>query len=304
MGYIYIIEFRIQLFSPLIINDMTYTRQNIIRPTVSEIKVLIETLHSLNVADVTIEEVKSLITSLITGYEISTPKIPTGEFLYRGIRWDARPSNVSQLTYPSPHRIKAFQRANRPGESLFYCSNLRSVPLFELDVKPGHCIALSKWRIDREMIVSNAGYTHKLFDKFLTDRSCPEWVKHDSSFIEPEQNVLVNQYLSEVFTEVISPGDEAKYKVTTAIAEKLIEGNIYTPSGAVLSFDGIIYPTISGEARADNFAIKPSFVDNYLTIVKAEYIYITDRPERFHYKVNVLNYADTFGMDGAIEWKG
>lgn len=59
-----------------------------------------------------------------------------------------------------------------------------------------------------------------------------------------------------------------------------------------------------GLTPAPLLSIRPSFVDNRFTIDQVEYIHIDDHPADYEYKVAILDFANTFGADGTIEWKG
>ncbi len=270
----------------------------------NEIEEIILSLKHLDLNHVELHQIKELLKPLFTGYAITTPIIPKGNKFYRGVPCDKKPQNVSQITYPEQNIIKTFQRANRPGEPLFYCCTSRNVPLFELNLNPADCVAISRWRTEEEMIVNNVGYTHTIFGNIGSDRPCPTWGKDDHPIIRTEENRLVTQFLSEEFTKVVPRGEEFRYKLSVAIAEKHIDGEIIAQNGENLTFAGLLYPTIAMKANADNLAVKTNFVDNHFELEQVEYIKLDDHPAEYEYRVTVLDFANTFGTDGNIEWKG
>ena len=58
------------------------------------------------------------------------------------------------------------------------------------------------------------------------------------------------------------------------------------------------------KANSDNAALKPHIVDQHLKIEQIEYIRIDKHFDDLKYQVTTLDFADTFGLDGKIEWKG
>ncbi len=256
--------------------------------SLAEGKDIIASLRGLDLRKVDVELIKQNITSLITGYAKSAPIIPKGVHFYRGVIGDTRPQNKSALTYPDPGKITYYQRANRPGSSLFYCSNMRNVPLFELNLQPAQYVAISKWRTGGPMIVNNIGYTDTVLRNMGSGRKAPLWIRDGPPIIDTKQNRLIEEYLSEEFTRVVRSGQEHEHKITVAIAEKLMGGAIINKDGSKIEFAGIIYPTIAMKGNADNLAIKPSFVDTRLTIEEVEYLRINTRSEDYEYNVTIV----------------
>jgi len=260
-----------------------------------EIKTAIEAIKELDLRKVEIDEIKEILTPILKGFVISTPKFNPGLTLYRGRYCDIKPTNVSDLTYPPKEQIEDNQRVNRAGESVFYCSTARNVPFFELYVKPGDKIVLSKWETTEKLIVNNIGYTRTCFSNLKSNRDAQTWGDINKDIYVAETNDLVNEFLSQEFTKIVPIGKEYMYKISIAIAEKLFSDDI---------FNGLLYPTISMKANADNLAIKTNYIDEKRIVIKSvEYIQI-DAKEDFKYTITVLDFANSFKKDGTIGWKG
>lgn len=106
---------------------------------------------------------------------------------------------------------------------------------------------------------------------------------------------------------MVSPDTPYSYKLSVAIAEKLLFGNLeaHVAEGPKeVRFGGLVYPSMAVRANSDNIALLPEFVDRYLSLHEVEYIRIdAAQPENLKYEVTVIDFANTF-VDGLIEWKG
>lgn len=251
-----------------------------------EIQKTIQTIKELDLKSVEIDSIKELIGPILDGSVVSTPKFKPGLILYRGRYCKNKPTNVSDLTCPPQEYIKNDQRVNRAGHSVFYCSTAREAPFFELDVKPNGKIVVSKWETTDELLVNNIGYTKTGFSN---------WWREGMKVNSPETNYLINEYLSQEFTKIVPAGKEHLYKTSIAIAELFCSCDL---------FDGLLYPTISMKANADNLALKSRCINEKKIAIKSvEYIRI-DAKEDFTYDVTILDFANSFKEDGTIEWKG
>ncbi|MFZ5978981.1 MAG: hypothetical protein EO766_09355 [Hydrotalea sp. AMD] len=268
---------------------------NIIRPTIAEIKARISEIENLNLLEADIDNIKELLKLLFTGYALSTPVFDPGLILFRGIKYSDKPSNISFLSY---RKVGAAQgRANRQNEPLFYCATMREIPFFELDVKPGDKLVISKWKTATRLLVNNIGYTKEVFKDLSSNRENQEWNKSEKLHpeITKEENVLVQNFLASRFSQPVPKDKTELYKLTIAIAEKHYIADI---------FQGLLYPTIPMKANGDNFALRPSFIESGgLEFVEAEWIEITKEYD-FKYDINVLDWANSVSQKGEVEWKG
>jgi len=260
-----------------------------------EIQKAIKTIKKLDLKSAEIDTIKELLTPIFKGYIITTPKFQPGLTLYRGRCFENKPTNVSEITYPPKKYIRSDQRVNRAGHPVFYCSTSRSAVFFEVDAKPKDKIVVSKWETIEELLVNNVGYTKTCFFNLKSNRESQTWGEIKKEVNIPETNDLVNEFLSQEFTKIVPAGKEYLYKISIAIAEKLFSDDL---------FDGLLYPTISMRANADNFALKPRYIEEKKIVIKmVEYIQI-DTKEDFKYRITVLDFANSFKEDGTIEWKG
>jgi hypothetical protein len=95
-------------------------------------------------------------------------------------------------------------------------------------------------------VLARAGATRELLDKYR-------------NFVEtlPEDARSIRDYVASAFTD----RTDRNYALTAAIAE------VHLRSDDVV---GVMYPSITRNANADNLALQPSFVDQGLALIAAE----------------------------------
>lgn len=268
----------------------------------------IDELKKIDLRTAEIDFIKAQLTVLFRGYGVQSPILNKGQTLYRGVRWSEKPHNVRDLSYPPAVSVKAHQRVNRPHQPMFYSSVARSGAIYELRPTSGDHFAISKWRTTEPILVNNIGYVPQVFGGLDSKRSPPEW--GPGHFVEATgSNVLVGEYFATEFSKIISPSDEHLYKMSIAIAEKhYIGGTVADPSRGPMAgggrFGGVVYPTIAMRANADNIALLPEFVDHSLSLISVEWVQIDSQSENQTFHLRKLDFANSFGPGGEIEWKG
>ena len=144
------------------------------------------------------------------------------------------------------------------------------------------------------MLVNQVGYTRRTFDILGSGRPQVGWGPEPADVPTGEGNKEIAGFLAELFTRPVAKCDEHSYNITVAVAEKLFLDDL---------FDGLLYPTVSMRANADNFALKPRYADKHLRFLKAEFARI-DAERDFAYDITVLDTATELGDDGSIRWRG
>jgi hypothetical protein len=230
----------------------------------SEINRCIAYIENLELHNASIDFIKEILTIIFCGYNGKGCCYPSKQIIYRGVIWDKRPSNISQLNYCPPKYCTNFQRANRHGQSMFYGCFNDMLPFIELDIKPNQYIAFSEWQTKKEMVVFNIGYTKNSFTNLKAQRDVPkkESCEFDDFSIEHK---IIGDFVAEQFTKVIPSGSEYQYIISAAIAEKYL---------SLGPFDGLVYPSIAAHANSDNIALLPNFVDSWLEFNACSWIKI------------------------------
>ena len=271
--------------------------QKIDPPSIEEIEERITEIDKIDFKDSNVDGIKEQLRLLFKGYELRAPRFNPGLELFRGIPYSEKPKNISDLSYP-PLEFATINRASREGEQIFYCSNLESVPFFELNLSVGDKLVVSKWKTTRKLLVNNVGYVDKTFEQLKSGRKNGNWWDYLGPIPKEkkqDQNFIIRDYLASKFSRPIANDYNDYYKLTIAIAEHHFSSDI---------FDGLIYPTIQMRGNADNFAVKKSFVDSGgIELVDVYFIEITEIHD-FEYKINRLDWANSILPNGDIEWKG
>jgi hypothetical protein len=159
-------------------------------------------------------------------------------------------------------------------------------------------------------MMNNVGYVRDVFEGLKSNRSVPDWGHKDALQTTSESNRLVAKYFATQFSRNVQKGDDHEYKISVAIAEKHYIGDLETGvsqtnrHGKATTFSGLIYPSISMRANADNVALLPAHVDKFLVPVSVEWLRIDSEGPDFSYQVTKLDFANSFGQAGGIEWKG
>lgn len=142
---------------------------------------------------------------------------------YRGVKWGEKPLFTTQLSYKPIEKCKydsKYQRVNRPAESRFYCSNSYQAPFYELDALPGEFLTISHWKVCKEFIVTNVGYSTTVFKKLNSVRNI--------TLSEKEKNLIharnfanknIHDFFAQSFAEIVSKDVDYRYKLPVAIAE-------------------------------------------------------------------------------------
>lgn len=215
----------------------------------------------------------------------------------RAIKHDEKPVHVNKLGQPllaeDVKKVKT-SRANFSGNPVFYCSGDPRATFFELGVKPGDTVVLSKWIMTKDILVSPVGYSEEAFSKLSSNRGCPIIVPNNAQHPQEfkKSNISINSFLNDQFTKIIPPGKEYLYNLTAAIAESFLTT---TPEC------GIVYPAIAMQANAENLALTPTLVKHNLKLESATW-YQVDEAKDFSYTLTSLSYANSFTND-QIEWR-
>jgi hypothetical protein len=274
--------------------EINYEHTEIERLAPSEIQEEIKKLKEIDLKSVDVESLKKHINAINKGHELTSPIISAGSKLYRGVLWQEKPVNISQLCYPPQESVKKIHRAGRVNQPLFYCSFARDAVFHELGVHTVDKLVVSEWETVSSLIVNNVGYYPEALEKLGASRTMPYWYNEQRPEAI-EENKQVRQFFADEFTKIVPPGQEHLYKLSVAIAEMHFGFDM---------FDGLIYPAMAMRGNADNLAIKPSSVDNKLVLKKVEYYQITECCKDVGYRVRMLDFANSFSENGQIEWKG
>jgi len=254
----------------------------------------ISRLEEMDLSQISKEDLRKVLSNLMLGYKVQAPQFESGLDIFRAIICD-KPDTVGKCSYPPTRYVKARGRANDANQSVFYGSNFRGVPLFELRCKPGDKIALSHWRTTQPLVLNHIGFTEETEEKLGSKRSLPEiydFVKKTNNF--DDLNEMVHEYLGFMFSKPLDGEDEqAYYNLTSTISDMMMQSE---------HINGLMFPTNQMFGNAENIILKPEYVDKFMEFVSVEYIEITSS-EGATYEINSLDSA-TREESGILQWSG
>jgi hypothetical protein len=254
-----------------------------------------------------IDTLKRFLRNRLGGYTVAIKYIEKGNLLFRGVRYQERPSTVDRVSYPPADKITKLGRVNRIGQSIFYCSAAAPAVVFELRAKKGDLIAVSQWEVAEPLWMHNLGYHQDALRRIGTSDIA---ITQRQALInsipnESRENANLRRQLSSTFTKDIREGDEYKYKQSIAINELLFdkaEPLRIIPHGPSSSrVAGTVYPALQMRGVADNAAIWPEFVDSSLRIKSVYYVLVEAADEATpSYTFLTLAMSSTFSGNNII----
>ena len=268
-------------------NEMPRLKSRNVRDAIKEI----ENLDLATCADAEIEE---SIGKLINGYQVRAPIFREGLDIYRARLFAQKPGNISELGPPPTSLVTSYGRGNTVGESVFYSTNSKGVPFYELKCSPGDRVVISKWRTSPNLVLNHVGFTEETKERLSSGRDLDDiysFVRDTNNY--SELNEMVHEYLGVLFSQPVLPeAQETTYRLTSAIARKLTQGNV---------IHGVIYPTIQMSGNADNVLLKKAYFDNYVDFVHAEFIEV-DQLNSARYSGTVLDSVSSINETGTLVW--
>ncbi len=265
-------------------------------PTWDEKSELIKQIEELDLAKTSIEEIMEMLKTIMKGLYLTTLVFPPGINLFRAIKYNAKPFFWDDLIYP-PKEKAGINRASDIGEQRFYCSTVKKVPFYELDIQVGERLVISNWTNEIPLLLNNIGYSNTELEELAKNYR----INFDINKINQksnEDNIKVRNYLKEKFSKKIEISEY--YKLSIAIAKKFYEAEIIL-SGGNRQWAGLLYHTIRLNETADNIVLKKEIID--LGIIKFQQIEFIEvvAIENDKYVYKILDFGDTV-ENGKIKW--
>ena len=247
----------------------------------------------------TIESLKNYIRRRIGGYTVAIKDMRTRK-LYRGRICSERPLTTDDVSYPTSDKVKKLGRANRVGQSMFYCCVGAFPVFFEIHAKAGDLIALSEWAVTEPLWIHNLGYHPDALDTIGAPMSAERSPLISPVPNETNHNNRLRRRMSLAFTKDVPDGQEYLYKETIAINELLFDRASPLPSHGPNSprserVAGTAYPTLQMRGLADNMAMRPEFVESCLEIKSLRYILVeTAQQDTLSYTFLTVAHSNIF----------
>lgn len=255
-------------------------------------------IENINVKEASIKEIEKLFSTILDAYKVSSVAVAEGTHIFRG-RICSKPKQLKEISYPPKEFVREYGRLNDIGQSMFYGSVGRGVPVFELNAKVGDTLIMSLWKTKKQMVLNHAGFNSEAFQRLNSNRSLKK-ISEVYKFINDtlrfnDLNAVVYNYLAKVFTRKVNKYNSDYYKISIALSNVLLNSPL---------FDGIMYPSIAMSANSENIVLKPEFVDENLELVNVKYVEVTSFVAGSEYKTDTLDTATSINSNGEIQWTG
>ena len=199
-----------------------------------------------------------------------------------------------QRTFSYPLSCSENGRAHLKEQPVFYCANSKATALFESRPIQGEILFLSKWKVtsDRNTSIQYL-FPETLpeknpFHSFSLKRSKEIEIMSANYGRDKEQQLeMITRFMGNAFVK-----EEKPYCLTSWIGNEILFGNNKA--------DILAYPSISRQLSDINFAIPPSFVNDYLQIDKVYKIIVVGRTHE-NIKCNIIALADN--SNGNLFWR-
>lgn len=166
---------------------------------------------------------------------------------------------VKNLWAPEPKDMSAdkFGRANKPGCSVFYCSNNEKTAIFEATIQEGSWLTVMHCRNKKDLsILKSIGMGFRSESVFGSNdgRSTIKWGDYKRKKIREQyrneyakenlveecclKNSLIDDFLNKEFSKQVDIEHDFEYKTTAAIA------GLYLANPLSENLDGIAYPSV------------------------------------------------------------
>jgi len=270
-----------------------------VQRTVNDIREEEEALKAIDLANADFDELKTKISSYMDGYAVKNVLLPPRALIHRGLRCPGLPLHASEVQHPPEIFVNKFGRANQPKKPVFYATTDWNTIFWELRANKGELFITSTWVTRRELRLMLVGYTPSSLDRLGTARRID--VSAEPLSLRKEENELIHEFLASQFTENILEIDNHRYKLSAAIASLFLEEPGAGRKAPLV--DGLMYPTVARNGRADNIAFLPEIVFQDLKLDSVQLVGINEVKYPDRYDVSILDKSLSVTTDGAISWE-
>jgi hypothetical protein len=122
------------------------------KPTsIHRMREIVRILNRLDLDRADYQHIKRLINELMLHVPFQCNTVLPGAEFYRGRVSTRKLVNVEEFSAPPKSAVSNFQRCNSPHQPMFYAAVGRPPVFFELNVRPGDIVFLSKWTLMDEV---------------------------------------------------------------------------------------------------------------------------------------------------------
>jgi hypothetical protein len=215
---------------------------------------------------ISLEEFDRKLRDVEAGDQLRSRRYSPGEivmFRARDLNQLTRPRSASELSYP-PRESAGAGRANAEGEQVFYATSRFAPSFMECGLKPGEYVICSRWRNVGTLVLRELGLAN-----------------HDPSAQE------------RLYRGLFTNSQSSIYAYSAEVARRIMGDR---------AIAGIVYPSSAVGGQSENFALKPSAVDQALRALDAS-LYRVKKSDDDSHVLEEIDFARA-GANGALVWLG
>lgn len=250
------------------------------------------------------EEILRIIKEITKVARLPEGSIRSGKMVYRARvnEKDKSFCNRDEISYIKDlTSITRYGRANRPGRSLFWCSDDVMTAFVETaDSKlrdnstEAGSVTIGCWRVVRPaenvaLVLNSSDTLSRLFPAESEAAKAVRFLVDNKDRWEVERWRKALDYLVARFTERVT--NHLQYQITSAIFDALIGDS---PVG------GIAYPSVSSEALGINYALLPDTINRRLKLV--DVVRLDFRKQGTSVEIRERA-SDHFGRNGGVSFR-
>lgn len=290
-----------------------YSRAKIQR---REIQKRIAALKKVKLDQISDHDIERQLRSLLGVGYVTRPLYLNKPSVYRvRANRDAKSFNkVQDLWYPKPEFVKGRGRCNEANTPVFYCADSDMTAIIEIRPDVGDLLTVLEISLKDpklQPLVMTVGiheFTAKSNPRY--GGTPPDQDEAHQLFLKRERlvetNPILDQYLTEVFMQLVDEDNDDAYKITAAIARIMFgQDEFFYNDGSPApkqEVHGLAYPSIRADKLGANVAFTRTAADNLYTAVCTTLVRVEDKRDDTHYTVGILKQSKSIAADGTIEW--
>lgn len=182
--------------------------------------------------------------------------------------------NEKEFWNPPEDKIKWYGRCNDIGESMFYCSNEFEVAVAEVRPTVGKYVTVCAFKNIDFGDTGGKPYGFRMkpigIDYLAKIEGFVSCIPKDSNKIEhSEEYRIMDNFLDELFHEIIGDDENHKYKLSIAVT-KIMLANTINQHEVEHSIHGLMYSSIVRDFKGANILLKPQPANNFLFLETAQ----------------------------------
>lgn len=281
------------------------------------IKRKIQRLLGLDLQKVSQDYVRKLIRDLLGRHGYITRPLNIQNPIAYGVRINNGLElfeNTSDLWYPPAKYVKR-GRCNEPEEPVFYFSDSEDTAVIEKAPKDGDILTVLTCEladVKNLPLVMHLGINeHTAVMNPRYGGTPPDQDEKQKAFIQQEglskTNPIIHKFLTGEFLKEVPEDSEDEYKITSAIADILInEPETLTEDGLQVvdnQVDGIAYPSIASHTFGANVALRAEAADQLYRPTSCTAYQVVAVHDRLHYTLGKVCWSKSIDATRHIEWE-